>query len=295
MYWSSTVGLYLMHKHPDFTSAIAVEINDHGQIVGYGSTPQVNFEPLIWNSYDSKPAKLFANQNVRGRCRNINNRGQITLDIVGGPYPPGSYFYDPILGLTQIPLPPNQSSQIYGLNDHGDVVGTYFPPNSSYNKAFFWNANLGFVELIPANSSLRHAATSINNSRVITGQIDSYRQGIWNSPYDTPVWNPNLAVQQVPEKISNHGIVLGVNNGHGSIWNKNSGHRLLRLLIDDFGERYMYNDHDINDRGIIAGCATRADGGSSTGIHNAIAILLIPRNVDIGIDNRFTGKVRGAP
>lgn len=144
-------------------------INDAAQVVGTyigGMRPGRNaltgfanaLQPVIVPGADSTP-----------EANGINNQGQIVGDSITGGVTSG--FLDDSGKFTTLSYPGSSGTQALGINDIGEIVGTYVD-SAGVQHAYFYKSGLYTAIEIPGNIGDSHA-TGINGAGQIVGYFDS--------------------------------------------------------------------------------------------------------------------------
>jgi probable HAF family extracellular repeat protein len=174
------------------------------------------------------------------------------------------------------------SSQAFGINDNGQVVGVSTLADGVTSHAFLWAEDTGTVDLgTPGGSS--STAAAINSAGEITGWGEDV--GEHQVPF---YWSPStgfIALSQSSHQVFNYGfgindfaLIVGdrsvFNGGRGFYWNPNFDKaRLIDLLPGG-----SFNDaKDINNLGHVTGTA-----GTQTGAAHAIVWSKFGGTRDIG-------------
>ena len=118
--------------------------------------------------------------------------------------------------------PRSRSSTAYGINDLGQVVGTYETRNGKVH-AFIWDENNGMQDLTPGGN-FNADAKRINNLGQLTANVGygwsryphQYRQGfLWDKTDCFPLQNVSYAFD-----INDRGQIVGIYNREDSVlWN----------------------------------------------------------------------------
>ncbi len=188
----------------------ALGINDAGQVVGWAETAEGVTHAFLWNP-DSPNAATgtmidigILDNGYSSTAEDINNNGQVVgwtayNSIYSGPK--AAFLWDPVNGMTDLGTLGGLSSQAFGINDAGQVVGTAKTADWEYSdetSAFLWNpdspnsATGTMTDLGRLVSDLYYSyassATDINNAGQVAGW--SYFTG---SAYitDAFLWNPD--------------------------------------------------------------------------------------------------------
>ena len=142
-------------------------------------------------------------------------------------------------------------SAAYGLNDLGQVVGTFRTSNGKQH-AFFWDETNGMQSLTPSGNVNSHAY-GINNLGQVAGNVgyrwnkypNEYRQGfLWDKTNCIPIPDARFALD-----INDIGQIVGQSPEGGVLWNSLKDNDLLDLR-KTVG---LYNASSINNVGQIIG------------------------------------------
>lgn len=117
-------------------------------------------------------------------------------------------------GFHEIKIPgfPNVISAATGVNDHGDVVGTFRTDSSTSHGFLLHNGKLTILSFPGAEDT---QPVSINNQGVIVGvydinfPTDPFRGFMWKAGVFSNLNPPDSGGHSLPEKISNAGDVVG--------------------------------------------------------------------------------------
>jgi hypothetical protein len=150
----------------------AYAMNNSGVVVGLGGVASAGYrwQAGTFNSFSFLPGDYEA------RPVAINNLGSSAGASIGpnGRRPVYWLFTTPTL----IPLPAGNIGQgdAWGINDRGDVVGTYSTSNGT--RSFIWNASSGTQALPIPPGAQNVYASALNNAGVVVGNADT-RAVIW--------------------------------------------------------------------------------------------------------------------
>jgi probable HAF family extracellular repeat protein len=182
----------------------------------------------------------------------------------------------------------------YGLNDHGQVVGSFKKSSQDYEHAFTWDKATGWKNIEP-QSMFSSRATDINNY----GQISADFQG------SAVRMEPNGLIAQIgtlgssnsrSTAINSSGHVVGMSPVDSLGWEQNSflwKDGAIRNLnaSDGVSGRQEYDwAYDISDAGLVVGYVSLG-GRSRLGYlydSNSDAITYFPEVTMYSINNRGT-------
>jgi probable HAF family extracellular repeat protein len=198
--WNGTMPTALGGLGGTFSSANG--INDAGQIVGTSNTTgDATNQPVIWKGTTPTALSLLGGKN--GQAYGINNAGQ----VVGYSYLTGNFaahatFWNGTtptdLGILPLPsgaLPnPGASSQAYGINNVGQVVGWSNTTTLAIQHATLWNIGSNTVIDLGTLGGTISYANGINDAGQVVG---------------TSTLSPGSSVQHAT--IWNGGAILDLN------------------------------------------------------------------------------------
>ena len=123
----------------DCEDAVAIDINESGQIVGLSTDASGNYHFVVWEQNTIKdlgPADWTFQQNAPQVF--INDRGEIAGSVAGK-----AFFWT---ADTMITLPSSSGTvEIVGMNEHGVVAGTIH--TGGEQRVFVWSRERGMVDL----------------------------------------------------------------------------------------------------------------------------------------------------
>jgi probable HAF family extracellular repeat protein len=144
-------------------------INDHGDIVGgYGDAHGLHGVVLTKDAViliDGPPCPV-PSPGPQTLAYSINNRGQ----VVGGYNPCGNEGHGFLWAdgtLTTIDVPNEFNTDLHGINDHGDIVGSY----GSTGLHGFLLSKGTFTQLVAPNTEDQPVPFGINNRGDIVGDL----------------------------------------------------------------------------------------------------------------------------
>jgi uncharacterized membrane protein len=200
---------------PAGTSATPTALNDKGSIVGFLGEGSGTANFRIIGFYQQSSGK-FASFNFPGArdtlARDINKNGLIvgSWDTTNSN---GQRAFKVLNGaFHQVPIPgfPNAPAGAMGVNDLGDIVGS-FNGNGSNLGFLLHNGKLTIISFPGANGGT--TAVSINNSGVVVGTYllfdDDIPHGfMWKNGNFTNITAPDGSTA-TPTKINNNGDIVG--------------------------------------------------------------------------------------
>lgn len=310
---------------PGYYSSRAFGINDYTQMIGEGlpTASDPKYKPFIayndgsvqeiqyvagaggrFNS--NQPGDVVYTYTPYGSVRDINNNLELAsyqLNI-----PPTNA--PPELGLTPFEdayflssdstqtvnigyqLLNSNNSRAFGLNEEGQVVGTYRPINSQVNRAFVFNRGSNSVTNFGTLAGGNSAAYAINDSGQIVGSSDSrafiYENGTMKDmgiPYTgDPTKRDGIDINNLGQAVvtSSTGEPLIYQNG--VVTNANDW-----LSPDSFSKYRITKVKGINDLGYIIAQGTLKNDATNSN-HG---FLLVPtfknvnRNINVGNISTF--------
>lgn len=157
---------------PGSTYWVPLGINDLGQISGYMHTATQTGLGFVWDGTTlatfTLPPAFPPSGAVGPQIRNVNSHGQMVGTYLVGTVPPietRAFFYDTGT-FSDFSYPGGSETQLFGLNNPGDVVG--IATVNGNEIGFLRTANGTFTQIdIPGGSSVR--AEDINDRGQIVG------------------------------------------------------------------------------------------------------------------------------
>lgn len=280
-----TVGLPHLAS-PARAYAVGNGINDHGVVVGTGSTTAFGSSPLplIWQGGGVSALPLPAGQTL-GRANDVNILNVAVGSVNGGVLERAALYTTG--GSTLLTATTGNGSYMttaYGINDAGLVAGNGIDPNNAA-------VNVGMVIDTQTNSAVSIGALpgmngalafDISNAGHVVGS-SMLNQGS-GMPF---VWRSNTGMVGVPLPVgTSQGIARGVNSagwvvGIASnafaipfLWDGSQTYRVADLIVNPTGWDLLTNTSSsamsISDNGIVVGTGVR------NGVVHAYAMVPVP-------------------
>ena len=197
---------------PGAASAVACDVNDNGQIVGYC---QVNNQEraVFWDASGAvRDLSIVAGTN-QSRATSINNRGEIAIVR-----PVSQYISETIVvkddAVLRVWPTPGVSSQMFSMNEFGQMAGLAYDGYRNY--AALWGSS-GVAELLPgpvAGVDLT-AAWDLNNNGWAVGYYNDYahytnnRACLWRSPTEMEYLLTEAEIDSEARAVNDTGQVVG--------------------------------------------------------------------------------------
>ncbi|WP_374674468.1 hypothetical protein [Ideonella sp.] len=148
----------------------AMDINDHGQVVGYYSEKPREFHTVVWEA-DGTP-HVLPNPDWAPIMwgQRINNQGHVAGSVLTHKTGYGlGFFWSAATGV----LGMGPVTAVHGMNDRDEVVGK--GNHETYGHAFYWNPGMGSrVQNLPLVKGFRRcSATAISPDSLIVGYCDA--------------------------------------------------------------------------------------------------------------------------
>ena len=256
----------------DSTYSVATGINDKGQVVGCSYFAAGSQAFLYSDGGPMQNLGMLPGGGANTGAFGINKNGQIVG--VSGSH---AFLYSdggPMQDLGTLPGAPEFTQYAAnGINDGGQVVGSYLSPNSS-NQAFLYSSSGGMKAIGGGYITL---AAAINNSGQVAGHSSNGHAVLYNSASDSTVDLGTLGgINSYAQGINNNGQVVGYADSHGwsdaFLWQSGIGMRNLGTLFPS--DRYS-KATAINDKGQVVG---ESDGwaflwSASTGMQNLSSLI----------------------
>ncbi|MFN3652235.1 MAG: hypothetical protein ACK47B_21870 [Armatimonadota bacterium] len=283
-----------------------IGINDAGAVVGYAASTSGARLPVRW----SNGVLTQLPSESGGLAYDINNQGQI-VGHVGSALPQAVFFTEE--GPQTLDTLGSAESVALGLNDSGQVVGSYRMPDSNLDLPYLWQNGTMAPLALPANTS-QGEALGISNSGYIAGvAMDENRA---NYPVRwSPTGEPELLRGRNGALIS--GQVVGVNDAgdvagsintgdsqHAAIWRNGN---LIELKIPNTTASHAFSVNNLGqvavwalDRGIsdVAYIWEDLNGNNRSDKGEAVKLsTLLPRPTEWRLQRvtaiSDTGKIAG--
>ncbi len=235
-------GLYKVTILPtlggDFTRPQS--INDKGQVAGFSQTASGKCHLFLWDKETGIQDLGPAFGNVY-----INNSNQIAANMLD---PNGnnlrSFIWDTNTGRTILPTLGGKSSNVLGINNHGQVIGRA-DTSSGDQHAFIWDKINGIRDLTPTGPNDTYAY-SINDSGQVVVCEKIYILCLVETEKELKITSLQTMLWEIP-KINNNGNITGMvrssQNKYDFIsWNPESGQKTL--FHSGFIYLYKMNEHN---------------------------------------------------
>lgn len=250
--WSKGATSYLplaAANPPNFAEAGALDINDHGVVVGrsYGSLS--SYSPSVW--INGVAAEMGLNNTSDAMA--LNNQGKAVV---------GNSIYDTASGNLI------STGNFYGkaINDAGTAAGYVFGQNTL--AALYSD---GYTSLLPHYGNDWYSAVNGINSQGAAvgygGDGGLYHHAvIWENGQAIKLDSFNANTSYQADAINDNDQVVGAFrdwSGFSSgafLWTASSGMRDLNDLVDPAAGMTLLSASDINERGQIVGLAHSQDG-----------------------------------
>ncbi len=257
----------------------AVDISNSGVVVGWSKMPSLT--AVRWTA-----SGMTVLGNGQSSATGVNAAGETALWQIPQYRPSEEPVVVDLLDRTRALDKPGGAglpARTRGINDHGDVVGTYFSFGSAGYTAVLWKGSQAFT-------LGRGEAYALNNAGMVVGA--SLAAG-----YSAPVplmWTPD-GVQHVLGTLGGgEGIARAVNNSGQIVGQStNSAGRTHATLWDkgqtvDLGQSFLASvANDINAYGQVVGSAEVVSGGA--GVSHA---MLWSDGIGIDLDNYLDESLR---
>lgn len=239
---------------------VAEDINNHGQVTGFGYTSNGSARVFVWDA--AQGMQVLPNPTNDSFVANlgwgINDAGQ----VVGSAVTPslGAFRWDPTNGYAFAgDLPGNQTnSKGLGINSSGTIVGDSSATTGT--RAFRWDQTNGMIDLgdLPGGSNIS-SAYKINDVGQVVGDSDA-ASGTRAFRWDET--NGMVDLGDLPgggdfsnaKDINNLGQVVGLSNmstgQRGFLCDQMSGMQDLGELAGGIDQSVALG---INDHGIVVG------------------------------------------
>ena len=224
----------------DFT--LATEINENGQVVGFGEVARGEYHVFLWDRRDG-----MRDLGCRGRDAHINDLGQITGTTEANGVSQ-AFFYDPNDGMRPLGTMGGLFSQGHGINNRGQVVGSYTTADKQ-SHAFVWDRAGGMQTIdVPGCGLLRAWAIDDAGQTVVFGKNSAYVVALDESgAVATCEPLPIKGLLDISETGYVGGVTLttvdGANTFDLGLWHEKSGLRTFSLDARDL------DSPKINDAG----------------------------------------------
>jgi probable HAF family extracellular repeat protein len=213
--------------------SVAYDINDHGQVVGSGDVSMDSRHALTWdrdgNVTDLTPGNnIYASSNAYA----INNHG----DIAG--YTSDAGNTRAVIWSNGTPtllssLKDEQSAVAYGINEHGEAVGssTSNSPHTAAERAVYWK--MGRAIKLGTLGGRNSRASAINDRGDIVGwaqdQFGDQQATLWvnGKAIDLQEFAPENWYLQTATSINDKGVIVGYASEYHPGWGLTTGAFML--------------------------------------------------------------------
>ncbi|KGM02016.1 hypothetical protein Q760_15995 [Cellulomonas cellasea DSM 20118] len=150
--WDSRTGTTTLFPDGEFLSTVGMDVNDRGQVVGYGELPPGGDLPFggsrtfVWDLRTGTTTLLGTLGGDSAYGEAINDRGQVTGMAYTVDRDYHAFVWDPVTGVMQDLGAPGDAdwwSSGSGINDRGQVAGTASTWNGQQSRAFLWDPRTG--------------------------------------------------------------------------------------------------------------------------------------------------------
>ena len=249
-FWSSRTGFI---KIAGAAASAASDINDRGQVVGYYIANDGSARGFLWT------AKTGLFEDLEGLLPSaINDRGEIAGNCLDEGISNPCVFADghvKLIDLGDAAYP--GSAFVLDINNHGVVVGNFFPVLAPRSRAFTWSERKGITVLqIPAGF-LESYGRGINNAGMVSGMVSNDAE--FGDVFAT-IWTRHGSVQAVFSTPLLYGAGAAPMNAYGwmlldssELWIRRQGPVVLPALDGGSEELAAMG---LNDKGQIVGWST---------------------------------------
>lgn len=176
VYWTAPDQIHVLPGGGDISQAL--DVNNHGQAVGYGAFLPFTSEAFLWTIGGAtvRLAPLLccggSSEAFFSIARGINELGQVvgeatlTTDISLR----HAFLWSPTAGATDLGTLGGSGSAATEINDQGQVVGYSLIAGDAATHAFLWTATEGMRDLGTRAGASDSKAYSINNLGQIVGE-----------------------------------------------------------------------------------------------------------------------------
>jgi probable HAF family extracellular repeat protein len=221
-------GLYKVTILPtldgDFT--FPRSINDKGQVAGYSKTASGKSHLFLWDKESGiQDLGPVFSDNIF-----INNTNQIAANMLD----PNSnnfrsFIWEPNTGRTILPTLGGKSSDVMGINNHGQVIGSSIT-SSGVRHAFIWDKINGIRDLTPTSPNDDYACSINDSGQVVVNEkmnillVETDKEFKITS-LQTMLWGGS---PQIDNNGNITGMVRSTRNKNDYIsWNSDSGQKTL--------------------------------------------------------------------
>jgi uncharacterized membrane protein len=231
------------------TDAIAVAINDQGQVLG-------------WSYINSVPSPICAASS------------SLFFSPAAAVLTTNSFIWDKKNGMRDLGSLGGTCTLADDLNDHGQIVGGSSLTGDPVFHPFVWEAATGVTDLLGASNGNWGNAFSISSSGVVVGVTSdsvTYYAMLWRKSGGH--WQKTslstITDRAYASSINSSEQVVGQDFGHAFLWEDGGPLVDLNTLVPPNSGLLLVEPGQINDRGEVSVTASDASG-------NNHVVLLIP-------------------
>jgi len=199
-------------------------INDKGQVAGYSEIAPRKYHLFLWD----KESGIQDLGPVDGGEICINNKSQISANIIDPNGKFHSFVFDPNTGRTILPTLGGKGSCVTEINNHGQVTG-YSDTSSGVRHAFMWDKINGIRDLTPISPNDTFAYSINDSGQVVVCEKNNTL--LIETDKELKITSLQTMLWGVPQ-INNNGDITGMvrsaqNKCDFISWNPDSGQKTL--------------------------------------------------------------------
>ena len=160
-------GLYKVTILPSLGGNLTrpLSINDKGQVAGYSKTASGQSYLFLW---DKESGMQDPGPVLSGNVF-INNSNQIAANMLDPNSNVLSFVWNPDTGRTILPTLGGKNSDISGINNHGQIIGSS-ETSAGIKHAFIWDKINGIRDLTPAAPNDTYAYSVNDSGQVVVNE-----------------------------------------------------------------------------------------------------------------------------